>query len=114
MQQSVNLHINLVLLSLAKNICFPSKLHVTLRKNCPNSEFFWFVFSCIRTEYRDLFCTSLCSVPIHENADHKTLRIRSLFTQCTLFKMEKTFVRHAFLLKASTSKIYFKFSFRCK
>ena len=22
---------------------------------CPNTEFFWSVFSCIRTEYRDLF-----------------------------------------------------------
>ena len=43
--------------------------------------FFWSVYSCIRTEYRDLLLKSPYSVQIQENTDQKKLRIWTLFTQ---------------------------------
>ena len=45
--------------------------NLSLRKNCPNTEFFWSVFSCIWTEYRDLRSKFPYSVQIRENADQK-------------------------------------------
>ena len=42
---------------------------------------FWSVFSCTRTEYRDLRSKSPYSVRIQENTDQKILRIWTLFTQ---------------------------------
>ena len=53
----------------------------TLREKCPNTEFFWSVFSHIRNEYRDLRSKSRYSVWMRENADEKKLRIWTLFTQ---------------------------------
>ena len=47
----------------------------TLRKTCPNTEFFWSVFSCIQTEYGDLTRKSPYSVQIQENMDQKKLSI---------------------------------------
>ena len=41
----------------------------SLRKNCPFSELFWFVFSRIRTEYRELLHISPYSVQMRENAN---------------------------------------------
>ena len=49
-----------------------------LHENCPNTEFFWSVFSCILTEYGDLRGKSPYSVRIQENTDHKKLRIWTL------------------------------------
>ena len=46
--------------------------------------FFWSVFSCIRTEYGDLWSKSLYSVRIWENTDQKNLRIWTFFMQCLL------------------------------
>ena len=43
------------------------------REKCPNTEFFWSVFSCIRTEYRDLLCRSSYSIRIQESTDQKRL-----------------------------------------
>ena len=43
----------------------------TLRENSPNLEFFWFVFSRIRTEYGKMFHISLYSVQMLENTDQK-------------------------------------------
>ena len=43
--------------------------------------FFWSVFSCIRTQYRDLLCKSPYSVRIQENAGQKKSCIWALFTQ---------------------------------
>ena len=37
-------------------------------------EFFWFLFSCIRTEYGDLFRKSPYSVPMQESSDQKKTR----------------------------------------
>ena len=34
--------------------------------------FFWSVFSCVRTEYRDLLLKSLYSFQVHENTDQKS------------------------------------------
>ena len=55
---------------------------MALREKCPNTEFFWSIFSCIWTEYRDLFRKSPYSIRIQENTDQKKLRIWILFTQC--------------------------------
>ena len=44
----------------------------TLRKKCPYSEFFWSIFSRIRTEYREILGISLYSVQMRENTDQKT------------------------------------------
>ena len=43
--------------------------------------FFWSVFSCIQTEYRDLWSKSPYSVRIQENTDEKKLRNWTIFTQ---------------------------------
>ena len=47
----------------------------TLPEKCPNTEFFWSVFSRIRTEYGEII------VQMRENTDQKKLRIWTLFTQ---------------------------------
>ena len=47
----------------------------TLREKCPNTEFFWSVFSHIRT-------ISPYSVRKRENTDQKKLHIWTLFMQC--------------------------------
>ena len=44
---------------------------MALREKCPNTEFFWYVFSCIWTQYGGLFRYSPCSVRIQENTDQK-------------------------------------------
>ena len=46
-------------------------LNETLRKRCPNAEFFWSVFSRIWTEYGDLGRKSPYSVQVRENTDQK-------------------------------------------
>ena len=57
-------------------------------KNVQIRRFFWYVFSCIWTEYGDLLCESPYSFRIQENKDQKKLRIWTLFTQW-LFRQEK-------------------------
>ena len=44
--------------------------------------FFWSVFSRIRTEYGEIRSISPYSVRMRENTDQKKLRIWTLFTQC--------------------------------
>ena len=44
----------------------------TLPKKCLYSKFFWPVFSCVWTEYRDLHSKSPCSVQMGECTDWKT------------------------------------------
>ena len=39
---------------------------VTVREKSPNTVIFWFIFSCIRSEYGDLLCKSLYSIRIQE------------------------------------------------
>ena len=47
--------------------------------------FFWFVFSCISTEYRNLRSKSQYSVQVRENADQKKLRMDN-FLRATAFE----------------------------
>ena len=42
-----------------------------MREKCPYSEFFWTLFSSIRTEYGDLLCKSTHSVRMQENTNQK-------------------------------------------
>ena len=44
---------------------------VSVCEKCPYSEFFWSVFSSIRTEYREVLCISPYSVRMLENANQK-------------------------------------------
>ena len=55
-----------------------------LREKCLYSEFFWSVFSRIRTEYGEILRTSAYSVQMWENTDQKKLHTWTLFTQCSL------------------------------
>ena len=43
----------------------------SLREKCPYSEFFWFVFACIWTEYGEIWSISPYSVRMRENTDQK-------------------------------------------
>ena len=43
----------------------------TLRKKCSNSEFFWSVFSRIRTKYGEILCIYPCSARVRENTYQK-------------------------------------------
>ena len=45
-----------------------------MRKKCPYSEFFWSVFSRIRTEGRGILGISLYLVQMRENTDHKNFK----------------------------------------
>ena len=47
----------------------------SLREKSPNTEFFWSVFSRIRTVYADLRSKCPYSVQMQENTDRKKLRI---------------------------------------
>ena len=49
---------------------------------------FWSVFSRIWTEYREILRISPYSVRMQENTDQKILRIRTLFTRCTIRKLK--------------------------
>ena len=53
----------------------------TLCKKCPNTEFFWSAFSCIRPECGSLRSKSPYSIGIQGNTDQKKLRIWARFTQ---------------------------------
>ena len=45
-----------------------------LREKCPYSEFFWSVFSRIRTEHREIRSISPHSIQMRENTDQKNSR----------------------------------------
>ena len=44
---------------------------LSLREKCPYSEFFWFSFSLIRTEYSEMLRIFPYSVWMRENTDQK-------------------------------------------
>ena len=54
------------------NVCFLIVPRITMREKCPYSEFFWFVFSRIRTENGEIWCISPYSVQMGENTDQKS------------------------------------------
>ena len=60
------------------------KSQCTLCEKCPDTEFFWSIFSCIRTEYGGSRSKSLYSVLIRENTDQKNFGIWTLFTRWKL------------------------------
>ena len=57
-------------------------------KSVQMRSFFWYVFSCIWTEYGDLLRESPYSLRIQENTDQKKHRIWILFMQC-IFRQAK-------------------------
>ena len=48
---------------------------------CPNTDFFWCLFSRTRTEYGEILRISPYSVQMRENTDQKKLRVWKHFTQ---------------------------------
>ena len=53
-------------------------LYEALREKCPYSEFFWSVFSRIRTDYREIQNISPYSVQIWENTDQKNSKYEGI------------------------------------
>ena len=79
-------HLSLVIIIFLQ----PILMHQHCVKIIQIRSFFWFAFSCVRTEYGDLLCKSLYSVRIQENTQQEKLRIWTLFTQCkTKLKRKK-------------------------
>ena len=68
----------------------PSITEYHCLKSVQIRSYFCSVFSCIRTEYEDLWSKSLYSVRMQENTDQKQLRIWTLFTQCSTIALIKT------------------------
>ena len=63
------------LLFIVFNVAKPGVLFLSkLGGKCTYSEFFWSVFSCIQTEYGEIFRTFPYSVRIRENVGHKNSR----------------------------------------
>ena len=77
-----------------KGLCLPW----SLRENCPSSEFFWSVFSRIRTEYGEILRISPYSVRMQENTDQKNSeyghfsRSGSLIRNCVLRLLSSLFI----------------------
>ena len=63
----------------------------TFRKNCAYSELFWFVFSCIRTEYGEILRISLYLVQIRENADQNNSEYGHLLRSVNQGLLERCF-----------------------
>ena len=76
---------------------FHLHIGVSLCEKCPYSEFFWSVFSLIRTEYREIRSISPYLVKMLENTDqeeHNTVIFRGklIKTKAEIFDNLKTFV----------------------
>ena len=54
-----------------KQLFFGTPLNCSLREKCPNTGYFWSVFSRSRTEYGDIRSISPYSVRIRENTNQK-------------------------------------------
>ena len=64
------------------NVNLVKQLPLHCVKSVQIRNFFWSVFSCIRTKYGDLLRKFPYLIRIQENMDQKKLRIWTLFTQC--------------------------------
>ena len=53
-----------------------------------NTEFSWFAFSCIRTEYGEIFRISPYLVRMRKNTGQKKLRIWTIFAQSSYFYVD--------------------------
>ena len=75
----------LFILDIHMDPTYVSGLSITVFNTLPKQivqmrSFFWFLFSCIRTEYGDFRSKSPYSVRIQEITDQKKLRIWTFFT----------------------------------
>ena len=64
---------------------FPT--YPALCEMCPNTEFFWSVFSCIRTEYGEIRNIFPYPLRMRQNTDQKKLRIWTLFTHAVYYTL---------------------------
>ena len=68
-------------------------LSSSLRKKCPHSELFWFIFSRIRTEYEEVQSISPYSVRMRENTDQNNSEYEhfsgSAYFHCRSFSKRK-------------------------
>ena len=64
---------------------------------CPNTEFFWSVFSRIRTEYREILRISPYSFRMRENTDQKKFRIWTHSTQCNIQIRTNYYVKYTWM-----------------
>ena len=62
-----------------------------MREKCSNTEFFWSVFSRIRTEYREIRSISPYSVRIQAYTEQKKLRILETFHAVIERKSNQTY-----------------------
>ena len=61
-----------------------------MREKCPYSEFFWPVFSRIRTEYGEILCISTYSAQTRENTDQENSEY-GYFSRSFIFAVWKVF-----------------------
>ena len=54
-----------------KFLTFVKYALITLREKCPHSQFFWSIFSLIRTEYGEMWNISRYSAQMRRNTDHE-------------------------------------------
>ena len=69
------------------NIYIKKIRQIALREKCPYSELFWFVFSRIKTECREIRSVSPYSVQMWENMDQNNSKYRHFLHSviyCTL------------------------------
>ena len=64
-------------------------LSLELCEKCLYSEFFWSTLSRIWNEYGEMLRISPYSVWMLENANHKKLKMQTLFTQCSPLYLER-------------------------
>ena len=89
----------LFILDIHMDPTYVSGLSITVFNTLPKKivqmrSFFWFLFSCIRTEYGDLRSKSPYSVRIQEITDQKKLRIWTFFT---LWKCKDIVTRQSYV-----------------
>ena len=64
---------------------FTKITHSTMREKSPSSEFFWSVFSSIRTEYGEILRISSYSVRMQENMDQKNSKYQNFSRSARLW-----------------------------
>ena len=77
-----------------KIICYTVQLlSFTLRKRCPHSEFFWSVYSRIRTEYGEIFRISPYSVRMWKYTDQENSEYGHLLCSVKLQTLCNTIIK---------------------
>ena len=78
----------------------------SMREKCPNTEFFWFIFFCIRTEYGDLL------VNLRPQSEYRKMRTwkNSVFGQFSCsFSIQRCFVLSGAPSAADAPTVNFSF-----